>query len=325
METISIVVPVYNAEKYLDECIQSIVNQTYPALELLLINDGSTDSSSTICENYETNPCVRVINKENGGVQSARMMGLNLATGKYLTFVDADDVLEKDTYRLVIEAFEKYDPDLVFFNYSSDFGNVHLRNDAPEHINDERVLTNMYDNFMAGAYMGGVLWDKVWKRDKLEGIEFRTDMQICEDAVYVWDSLKNIKKAVCLPYMFYHYRYFQKSMSKGSSPAKYIKALLAWDYLKEKATEIGSESLPSICCNKVVWNLKAADCIAISGDKEYDWSVLRKNILEEKAYYDRLSSYHRLSVFFLERSWLLYKAWVYIEGWLKSLFIRLHR
>ena len=155
MDTISIVVPVYNAEKYLDECIQSIINQTYPALELLLINDGSKDGSRGICEKYEADPRVRVINKENGGVQSARTMGVKLATGKYLTFVDADDVLEKDTYRLVIEAFEKHDPDLVFFKYTNDFADIHLRNDAPVHIHDEQIVTNMYDNFMAGAYLGG--------------------------------------------------------------------------------------------------------------------------------------------------------------------------
>ena len=150
-------------------------------------------------------------------------------------------------------------------------------------------------------------------------------MQICEDAVYVWDSLSGLEKAVGLPDKLYHYRYFQTSMSKGSSPEKYMKALPAWDYLKAKAASVKSESLPSICCNRVVWNLKAADCIAVSGNKEYDWKILRKNVSEEKEYYSRLSKYNRISVHFLNRSWMLYKAWVHIEAWLKSLYIRLHR
>ncbi|MCR5517712.1 MAG: glycosyltransferase [Lachnospiraceae bacterium] len=324
MDVISIVVPVYNAEKYLDDCIKSIIDQSYPAIELLLINDGSKDGSRLICEKYQYDKRVKVINKENGGVQSARTLGVQSATGRYVTFVDADDVLEKDTYRLVMEAFDKHDPDMVFFKYTNDFSDIHLRDDAPVHIHDEQIVTDMYDNFMAGAYMGGVLWDKVWKRETLDGIEFRTDMQICEDAVYVWDSLKNLKKAVGLPDKLYHYRYFQTSMSKGSSPAKYMKALPAWDYLKEKASSIGSASLPSICCNRIVWNLKAVDCLAISGNKEYDWKHLRDNILEEKQYYGRLSKYNRISVHVLGFSWALYKVWLRVERGLKKIYIRFH-
>lgn len=150
-------------------------------------------------------------------------------------------------------------------------------------------------------------------------------MQICEDAVYVWDSLKRLNKAAGLPDKLYHYRYFQTSMSKGSSPAKYMKALPAWDYLKEKAAEINSDSLPSICCNRVVWNLKAADCMAVSGNQEYDWKQLRDNVLEEKKYYNRLSKYNQISVHILGKSWTLYKAWVGVENRLKSLYIKLHR
>ena len=97
MDVISIIVPVYNAEKYLEECIQSILNQTYPAIELVLINDGSKDDSRTICEKYQNGTRVKLINKENGGVQSARTLGLKTATGRYVTFVDADDVLELNT------------------------------------------------------------------------------------------------------------------------------------------------------------------------------------------------------------------------------------
>lgn len=155
VDTISVIVPVYNAAKYLDECIQSIIKQTYPDLEILIIDDGSTDNSREICERYKNDTRLRVISKENGGVSDARNLGLSIASGKYITFVDADDVLEIDTYRLVMEAFKKHDPDMVIFRYSNDFEAIHLRNDAPEHIHDEITISEMYDNFMSGAYMGG--------------------------------------------------------------------------------------------------------------------------------------------------------------------------
>lgn len=96
---LSVIVPVYNAEEYLRKCIDSILYQTYSDLELLLINDGSTDSSGAVCDEYaRRDERVRVIHKENGGVSSTRNLGLDLAQGEWITFVDADDWIEHETY-----------------------------------------------------------------------------------------------------------------------------------------------------------------------------------------------------------------------------------
>lgn len=103
MEKLSVIVPVYNAEKYLDRCIQSIINQTYSNIELLLVDDGSKDSSAKICDDYAlTDKRIRVFHKENGGVSSARNMGLDMATGYYVAFVDADDYLFPKAYESLI-------------------------------------------------------------------------------------------------------------------------------------------------------------------------------------------------------------------------------
>lgn len=94
---ISIIVPIYNCEKYLEQCIGSLVKQTYSDIEIILVNDGSTDSSLSICKKYsETDDRIQVINKKNGGVSSARNVGIKVSTGEYVIFVDADDWLSLD-------------------------------------------------------------------------------------------------------------------------------------------------------------------------------------------------------------------------------------
>lgn len=101
---ISVIVPVYNVEKYLEKCIKSILNQTYENIELILIDDGSTDNSGNICDKYNRTPKVKVIHKENGGLSSARNAGIDIAKGEYLGFVDSDDSIEPFMYRMLMSS-----------------------------------------------------------------------------------------------------------------------------------------------------------------------------------------------------------------------------
>lgn len=114
MKKISIIVPVYQAEKYLDSCICSILSQTYKNLEVILIDDGSTDRSGRICDKYaEQDPRIRVIHKQNQGVSIARNCGLDVATGDFCTFVDSDDTIEKEMYSSMMEVIRNYSCDVV--------------------------------------------------------------------------------------------------------------------------------------------------------------------------------------------------------------------
>ena len=116
-ELISIIIPVYNVEKYLDECILSVINQTYKNLEILLIDDGSTDSSRDICYNYsEKDDRIQIINKKNGGLASARNIGIAKATGEYIYFLDSDDYIKETTIEEVINYMKNNDLDLCYFS-----------------------------------------------------------------------------------------------------------------------------------------------------------------------------------------------------------------
>ena len=104
----SVIVPVYNVEKYLKECLDSILSQTFKDFELILVNDGSKDSSPAICDEYaEKDSRVKVIHKENGGQSTARNMGIEKATGEFAVFLDSDDLLSPNTFEILIEKAEK--------------------------------------------------------------------------------------------------------------------------------------------------------------------------------------------------------------------------
>lgn len=111
---VTIIIPVYKVEKYLDDCLISIVNQTYKNLEIILVDDGSPDSCPSLCEQWAENDArIKVIHKKNGGLSSARNAGLKIATGDFIGFVDSDDWVELDMYAMMVKALEENDVDFV--------------------------------------------------------------------------------------------------------------------------------------------------------------------------------------------------------------------
>lgn len=114
MKKISIIVPVYNVERYIERCVESICQQTYTNTEIILVDDGSTDSSGKICDEIAVkDPRIRVIHQQNSGLSAARNAGLAVAKGEYIAFVDSDDYIAQEMYSVMIENMEKYDLDII--------------------------------------------------------------------------------------------------------------------------------------------------------------------------------------------------------------------
>mgnify|MGYP000028398403 FL=1 len=127
MELVSVIVPVYNVEKYLARCIQSVCGQSYQGLEIILVDDGSKDKSGVICDEYaEQDGRIKVIHKENGGLGDARNAGVEKAEGKYLLFVDSDDRIHENLVRDTVETAEKNQADMVIFDYIGEEENGNL-------------------------------------------------------------------------------------------------------------------------------------------------------------------------------------------------------
>ena len=137
---ISVIVPVYNIEHYIARCVQSIINQDYPNLEVILIDDGSTDLSGKICDDFlEKDTRVKVIHKINGGLSSARNTGLDVALGKYISFIDGDDWVQKDFYSTLLTKIRDNDADIISCNSNS--------------VNDDEALLKLGDDSNTDYYL----------------------------------------------------------------------------------------------------------------------------------------------------------------------------
>ena len=139
-QKISIIVPVYKVEKYLNECIESIINQTYKNLEIILVDDGSPDNCPMICDKYALDDLrIKVIHKKNAGLMAAWISGLELATGEYIGFVDSDDFIELDMYEVMIKSLVENDADLIQCNMWRNDG---IKKNEVLDIKDLRIFSN---------------------------------------------------------------------------------------------------------------------------------------------------------------------------------------
>lgn len=202
---ISVIVPVYNAEKYLVRCIDSIINQSYKNLEIILINDGSTDSSSEICESYQEKDIrIQVIQKENGGPASARNAGLQIYAGEYLCFVDSDDWLANNYVSELYGLIKKYDADIAACEYY----NVDEYKTYPPCENVEIRICNNED-FLKICFsemsISVVPWNKLYKRELYSEIRFPEDKMICEDVMPMLLAGEQTKRAVVTSNKLYYY------------------------------------------------------------------------------------------------------------------------
>ena len=234
--TVSIIVPVYNAEATISRCIESIINQEYRDFELLLIDDGSTDSSGTICDRYAAEDSrIRLIHKENTGVSETRNMSLDLACGTYLQFLDSDDWITPNATRLFVEEAERYHCDMVI----SDFYRVVGKRVAHKgDIDDDCVLTQ--EEFSAhmlqnpADFYYGVLWNKLYRRDIVEKYHLRMNPEIswCEDFMFNLEYIRHAEVFYALQVPVYYYVKTKGSLaSQGMSISKTIKMkLMVFEY-----------------------------------------------------------------------------------------------
>jgi len=180
---ISVIVPVYNTEKYLRECVDSILAQTFTDFELILVDDGSTDQSGVICDEYaQADARVRVFHKPNGGVSSARNLGLDNAQGEWIVFADADDILPDESLSIRFEAISKDNADLVFFR-ATFFGNMNftLGPDENKVYHDLQSFQSDLPNYY--PYIG-TLWDKIYRKDAIALLRFDETMSLAEDHMF---------------------------------------------------------------------------------------------------------------------------------------------
>lgn len=205
-DLISVIVPVYNVEQFLDRCMQSILRQTYQNLEIILVDDGSTDASSEMCDSYARQDSrVKVLHKPNGGLSDARNAGLKLASGDYIGYVDSDDWIEPDMYEQMHHACVENNARLAVCRYFNEY------KDRAESGGSGSVVPLSREELLK-IYVGGhssyviynSVWSKLFERELVQGMVFPKGRN-SEDIMYTTRAFCKADKAVYLDTSFYHY------------------------------------------------------------------------------------------------------------------------
>lgn len=243
---VSVIVPIYNAALGLVRCLESIKRQKYRNLEILLVNDGSSDSSLEICRMYaRLDSRIRIIDKENSGVSDTRNIAIEQSRGKYLQFVDADDYLDENATRLMVEAMEENESDMVICHYcmvkkgerTAVFGFL-----PPEAcISKEEFARQMIKE--SASFYFSVMWNKLYRRELImaHDIRCRPDLSWSEDLLFNLEYIRYAERFTALRTPLYYYtRQGRKSLSSFVNPAQVLqtKAEL-FRYYKQLYTDLG--------------------------------------------------------------------------------------
>lgn len=316
---VSIIIPVYNTEQYLKKCLDTVINQTYRELEILLIDDGSTDKSPSICDEYaKKDSRVHVVHCKNGGVSRARNTGLSLAKGEYICFVDSDDWLPQNALNDLVSYFCDDKTDLVIGSMQSVGAGINSRQ-----ILEDKLIANGSSDWTAflGSLFGGPV-AKLYKKEIIgrHGLSFEHDMRYGEDTVFL------------LQYLFYcrfirlsrKKVYIVNRLNENSAVTKYYPELNLWirrtveEYCKlvdaDAAAKFAEKQFNAICNHYIAHLSKEEALVKISESYE----IMREYLPSDSVLYSSLNESDGI-----EKTYdLLFVNKVTSKGFLMKGFIR---
>lgn len=265
----SIIIPVYNVEKYLSQCLDSIITQNFNDFEIILVNDGSKDSSLQLCFSYqEKDKRIQVLDQPNSGASKARNNALNHAKGKYVMFIDSDDWIEENTLETLYNESTDNCP-LIYHGFRSVFGNgdVKVEIHGYRHSCDLKtfygILYHTMENKMK-SFIYGFTCNKLFRRDIIEkhNIRFDTALKIKEDELFTTQYCSNIEEVKIIPYAFYNYR-----MSFGQSLSFVKRAPVEYEMMADKLYHAichwEDENIKSYQKQEYIYNLSKGITVAI--------------------------------------------------------------
>ena len=235
----------YNVAEYLPRCLESILNQCHQMLEIILINDGSTDESGAICTEFaQKDNRIKVIHQKNGGVSAARNAGLNVAQGEWIGFVDPDDWIEADIFKKLLQVAVESGKQVAICGYIKHCANGWIDNRSCPEISRLVPQKNVLKYILDEEYFGGFLWNKLFARSLLNKVDnkirFREEFYVCQDLVFVTEALLNCDDIAYIPEALYHYCLREGSATESFS-VKRLTELDAWEHVLTKVSSISKD------------------------------------------------------------------------------------
>lgn len=225
---VSIIVPVYNAERYIKRLLDSILNQTMPNYEIILVNDGSTDASESILEEYaKKDKRIVLVNVQNGGVSKARNIGLSKTTGEYVTFIDADDYIENDLIETLYEKAIQTNCDIVITGYYivSQKNKIRMFDNCEEKLSNDMAMEELIRN----RKIGMSVWAKLFKRNIISSLKFDENYKNYEDRLFVFEAIRNSQNVLIIPNTLYNYCMNRDSVTHSDFNLSRVKGLEVMD------------------------------------------------------------------------------------------------
>lgn len=265
---ISIIVPVFDSEAYVAECLHSILQQTYKNLEILLIDDGSTDNSGKICDKYASEDSrIKVVHKGNGGVSSARNLGLQMAQGEYISFIDSDDFVDKEYISAMFKKIRDNNSDISFCKFSKlvDDKKVEIEEPIPEYINvnikDESFVDFFCRFFCLKQNIFGSACRLLFKKELAKDICFNSDIKISEDLLFLANIMLKARGITTVNQHLYFYRQTSGSVSHSykknyltGQVALYIELTKLFRLFKDRNSERIFRAYICLLCYYVISN-----------------------------------------------------------------------
>lgn len=272
---ITVIVPVYNVEKYLNRCINSIIEQTYCNLEIIIVDDGSTDSCPSMCDTWARRDSrIKVIHQPNKGLSGARNTGLDLAKGEYIGFVDSDDYISKDMYEILLKEIKNNSADISIIGVSKVYNNGEKHFVGPKIGNMVMTASDAFKYINLPGYFDIAAWNKLTKKTLFKNVRFPENEKVSEDYPVAFALIARAKKIVYNSKPCYLYCQHQGTLSSKVSDAKYRYTKDMLQFVKNTYPEDTFFAL----YGHMVASLAVYDTILVNGQRDA-WLDFEKEII----------------------------------------------